>query len=247
MGNPVVTTRNARYAIRGPKDNPDPRLSREAALREAMEFGMLGLLRTAAAGSLAPTAVWGRDTALGTDELSANGNLWGDGIGEAFGAGGLHLSGAGDGSGGSGLGIGLGDRGIGHGLGLGTGEGIGHSVGRLGGSRTPRGVSVRMATNATVSGRLPGEVIQRVVRQNFGRFRMCYTQGLSRNPNLAGRISARFVIARDGSVSAVSNGGSDLPDSAVTSCVLSAFYGLSFPTPELGIVTVVYPILLSPG
>jgi hypothetical protein len=76
---------------------------------------------------------------------------------------------------------------------------------------------------------------------------MCYEQGLSRNPNLQGRVSARFVIGRDGSVSNASNGGSDLPDSAVVSCVVSAFYGLSFPQPEGGIVTVVYPIMLSPG
>jgi outer membrane biosynthesis protein TonB len=90
-------------------------------------------------------------------------------------------------------------------------------------------------------------VVQRIVRQNFGRFRMCYQTGLTRNPSLEGRVTARFVIGRDGSVSNVSNGGSDLPDAAVTSCVLSAFYGLSFPQPEGGIVTVVYPIMLAPG
>ena len=99
----------------------------------------------------------------------------------------------------------------------------------------------------TLSGRLPPEVIQRVVRQNFGRFRLCYQQGLSRNPNLEGRVSARFVIDRSGAVTNVANGGSDLPDSAVVSCVISAFYGLSFPQPENGIVTVVYPIVLAPG
>ena len=86
-----------------------------------------------------------------------------------------------------------------------------------------------------------------IVRQNYGRFRMCYEQGLGRNPNLEGRVSARFVIGRDGAVSNASNGGSDLPDSGVVSCVVSAFYGLSFPQPEGGIVTVVYPIMLSPG
>jgi hypothetical protein len=31
------------------------------------------------------------------------------------------------------------------------------------------------------------------------------------------------------------------------SCVISAYYGLSFPQPEGGIVTVVYPIMFSPG
>jgi hypothetical protein len=30
-------------------------------------------------------------------------------------------------------------------------------------------------------------------------------------------------------------------------CVIRAYYGLSFPQPEGGIVTVVYPIMFSPG
>src|SRR5688572_14787287 len=248
MGNPTTKATNKRYAVQGPKDNPDPHIARQAALREAMEFGMIGLLNTGAAGDPnAPTAPWGRDTSLGTDEVSARGNMWGDEIGDAFGAGGLGLSGIGEGGGGRGEGIGLGNIGtLGHGAGTGTGQGFGAGHGRLGGSHATRAPKVRMGAT-TVSGRLPPEVIQRIVRQNYGRFRMCYEQGLSRNPNLQGRVSARFVIGRDGSVSNASNGGSDLPDSAVVSCVVSAFYGLSFPQPEGGIVTVVYPIMLSPG
>ena len=248
MGNPTTKATNKRYAVQGPKDNPDPHIARQAALREAMEFGMIGLLNTGAAGDPnAPTAPWGRDTSLGTDEVSARGNMWGDEIGDAFGAGGLGLSGIGEGGGGRGEGIGLGNIGtLGHGAGTGTGQGFGAGHGRLGGSHATRAPKVRMGAT-TVSGRLPPEVIQRIVRQNYGRFRMCYEQGLTRNPNLQGRVSARFVIGRDGSVSNVSNGGSDLPDSAVVSCVVSAFYGLSFPQPEGGIVTVVYPIMLSPG
>ncbi len=62
-----------------------------------------------------------------------------------------------------------------------------------------------------------------------------------------GRVTVRFVIGRDGAVSNVSNGGSDLPDSNVVNCVVKAFYGLSFPKPEGGIVTVQYPIMLQPG
>lgn len=99
----------------------------------------------------------------------------------------------------------------------------------------------------TVTGRLPPEVIQRIVRQNFGRFRLCYEQGLSRNPHVEGRVAIRFVIGADGSVKNASDAGSSLPDRAVVGCIQSAFYGLSFPQPEGGIVTVVYPINLSPG
>jgi hypothetical protein len=248
MGKQDSKATNKRYAVQGPQDNPDPHIARQAALREAMEFGMIGLLNTGAAGDPnAPTAPWGRDTSLGTDSVSAMGNMFGDEIGDAYGAGGLGLSGIGEGGGGRGEGIGLGSIGtLGHGAGTGTGQGFGSGHGRLGGSHSTKAPQVRMGAT-TVSGRLPPEVIQRIVRQNYGRFRMCYEQGLSRNPNLEGRVTVRFVIGRDGSVSNVSNGGSDIPDSAVVGCVIRNYYGLSFPQPEGGIVTVVYPIMFSPG
>jgi TonB family protein len=65
---------------------------------------------------------------------------------------------------------------------------------------------------------------------------------LAHAPALAGTVAVRFVIGRDGAVSSVADGGSSMPDPAVTSCVVRAFYGLSFPQPEGGIVTVTYPI-----
>jgi len=248
MGNPNTKETGHRFGIQGPQDNPDPHIARQAALREAAEFGMIGLLNTGAGGDPnAPTAPWGRDDSLGNDPLSARGNMWGDSIGDSFGAGGLGLSGIGEGGGGRGEGIGLGSIGtIGHGAGTGTGQGFGSGHGRLGGSHSTRAPQVRMGAT-TVNGRLPPEVIQRIVRQNYGRFRLCYENGLRNNPNLQGRVAVRFVIGRDGAVSNVSNGGSDLPDAGVVQCVIRAYYGLSFPQPEGGIVTVVYPIMFSPG
>lgn len=248
MGNPNTRDTGKRYGVQGPADNPDPHIARQAALREAAEFGMIGLLNTGAGGDPnAPTAPWGRDTSLGNDPLSARGNMWGDSIGDAFGAGGLGLSGIGEGGGGRGEGIGLGSIGtIGHGAGTGSGQGFGSGHGRLGGTHKTRAPQVRMGATQ-VNGRLPPEVIQRIVRQNYGRFRLCYENGLRSNPNLQGRVGVRFVIGRDGAVSNVSNGGSDLPDASVIQCVIRAYYGLSFPQPEGGIVTVVYPIMFSPG
>ena len=90
-------------------------------------------------------------------------------------------------------------------------------------------------------------MIQEAVRGHYASFRKCYEEGLGRNAELKGRVSARFVIGLDGSVTNVANGGSDLPDAAVISCVLQAFYGIRFPQPKGGIVTVVYPIMLEPG
>jgi hypothetical protein len=248
MGNPNTHDTGHKFGVQGPQDNADPHIARQAALREAAEFGMIGLLNTGAGGDPnAPTAPWGREDSLGNDPLSARGNMWGDTIGDSFGAGGLGLSGVGEGGGGRGEGIGLGNIGtIGHGAGTGTGQGFGNGHGRLGGAHQTRSPSLRQGATQ-VNGRLPQEVIQRIVRQNFGRFRLCYENGLRTNPNLQGRVAIKFVIDRSGSVSTASDGGSDLPDQSVISCVVRGFGNLSFPQPEGGIVTVVYPIIFNPG
>ncbi len=248
MGNPNTSATNKRYGVQGPKDNPDPHLARTAALKEAQEFGMIGLINVGAGGDPnAPTAPWGREESSGNDPLSARGNMWGDAIGDAFGAGGLGLSGVGEGGGGRGEGIGLGNIGtLGHGAGTGTGQGFGSGHGRLGGAHQTKTPSLRQGATQ-VNGRLPAEVIQRIVRQNFGRFRLCYENGLRTNPNLQGRVSVKFVIDRSGAVSTASDAGSDLPDQGVVGCVVRGYGNLSFPQPEGGIVTVVYPITFNPG
>jgi hypothetical protein len=115
-------------------------------------------------------------------------------------------------------------------------------------SALPRANPAKIRMGATsVRGKLPPDVIQKTVRQNFGRFRNCYEEGLARDPNLKGRIGVRFVIGRNGEVTNVGDAGSDLPDAAVVSCVISSFHGLHFPKPEGGIVAVEYPLLFTPG
>jgi Mg-chelatase subunit ChlD len=119
MGNPT----SHRYGVQG----PDGHVARQQALREAAEFGMVGLLNSGAGGDPgAPSAPWGRDDSLGNDPLSARGNAWGSEIGDSFGAGGLGLSGIGT---------------VGHGGGVGTGQGFGSGQGRLGGSHKIAGAT----------------------------------------------------------------------------------------------------------
>lgn len=235
-------------AIKGKADTLDPRAARQQALEEATTFGTIGLLNTASLSGLLPG--YERDMALGQHDLNANGDLWSDTLGDAFGEGGLALSGIGEGAGGKFGIIGLGEIGMGPGAPGCKGEHCERGFGggpTLGGSYRPKDVGVRMAGDTTVSGRLPKSTIQRVVRQNFGRFRMCYQDGLRTNPNLEGRVAVRFVIGRGGAVENAQNGGSSMPSSDVVSCVTRAFYGLSFPAPEDGIVTVVYPINFFPA
>lgn len=106
--------------------------------------------------------------------------------------------------------------------------------------------SIRQGATQVV-GRLPPEVVQRVVRQNFGRFRLCYEKGLVTNPKLEGKVVTRFVIDRSGAVTSATDDASDLPDKTVVSCVVSSFAKMAFPQPEAGDVTVTYPIIFAPG
>jgi hypothetical protein len=84
------------------------------------------------------------------------------------------------------------------------------------------------------------------VRADASTMRTCYEAGLRRNPNLEGRINTRFVIDLDGHVSDARAVGAPFPDEQTARCVLDRFAALTFPPPQGGIVTVVYPIIFKP-
>jgi hypothetical protein len=249
------SAKQGRYAVpEQAKQDPRPALSREEALIDAASFGAIGLLGQGP--SVPVSAAFGSDLgAHGDDSFAARGAMWAKDMGSAQGAGGLGLSGAGEGGGGRGEGIGLGAIGtLGHLAGA-AGAGTGGDGLREGGGRGPWGARSHVRrpprwwseSDRGIDGKLPGEVVRRIIRQNFGRFRLCYEDGLRANNELSGRVTTRFVIGRDGAVTSVSDGGSDLPDHAVIACVGRAFQRLSFPQPESGIVRVTYPISFSPA
>jgi len=113
-------------------------------------------------------------------------------------------------------------------------------------TRTKRVMGSIEAGEPTISGRLDPSVIQKIVRQNHARMRGCYELGLARDARLEGPISVRFVIARNGKVSNVASGILYFPDDSVERCIHASFYGLTFPAPQSGIVTVAYPFILRP-
>jgi hypothetical protein len=248
-GRTDATRADGRWAARGSATPETATLAREHALAEAEAFGILPMLT--GGDPNAPVAPWGR-VQNGSDDANAVGRLYGKTLGDAIGAGGLDLSGVGEsGSFGSPDGIGLdGFGGLGHtgrciGGGPCSGIGVGHGVGMVSGNHVPTFKGPRYA-NPTVNGRLPPEVIQRIVRANDGRYRFCYQSGLKTNPALTGRVTVRFMIDRTGAVAIAADGGSDIPDASVRQCVVSAFTSLTFPAPDSGTVTVVYPITFSP-
>ena len=264
MGAREAAPNHLRAGVAGPRTHASIELARD----DAAHFGVIGLLAGGAFGdALAPSAAWGSDHAVGRDAMAARGGMFSDAIGDSAGFGGLGLAGAVEGSGGDGASIGLthldGD-GFGFGsLGLhgsgergsGSGEGTcapGCQLHLLGG-RNAKGIHtpgtpalMRSAVPEVVGGRLPADTIRRVIQQSSGRFRGCYAAPLATNPGLRGRVLVKFVIDRMGAVMVASDGGSDMPDKSVTQCVLRAMSNLSFPAPEGGVVSVVYPFLFSP-
>ena len=231
-----------------------PQLSRREERELAANFGMIGLM-SSAMKSDGPTSPWATTDPAGTEADSRMGRMFGDDPADQAGFG-LGLWGVGEGGGGKGAGIGLdgmgdliggGGNGPGKwGVGRGDKDGFGIGHGKGAGAHVAKALPMREGT-PTINGRLPAEAIQRVVRMNFGKFRMCYEDALRTNPSLTGRVVTKFVIARDGSVSTAQDGGSDLPNQKVVSCIVRGFQNLSFPTPENGQVLVSYPLTLTPG
>jgi len=249
VGSDTAPVRDAKWQLKN--NGPEKSLAsmnRQEALQVAESFGMISIVNQMNDPN-ALRAPWG-DMASGNDKNTFNGNMWADQGGNAFGNNGLGLSSDGLGGGSYGNLIGLGNIGdLGHTHGNcteGPCNGDGFSGGRIPGTHKVKTPGLHPDPNTPVSGRLPAEVIQRVIRQNFGRFRGCYEFGLRSNPNLQGRVVVSFVIGVDGSVGSASNGGSDLPDPNVVSCIVRSFGSLSFPAPDGGVVSVGYPIVLAP-
>jgi len=96
-------------------------------------------------------------------------------------------------------------------------------------------------------GHLAPALIQRVVRAAYGDLRKCYEDGLRASPNLVGRVTLKLVIDTDGHVAFAKAETSDLPNRTVVDCVVDRIRKVQFPSPEGGTVTVVYPLVFSPG
>ncbi len=95
-------------------------------------------------------------------------------------------------------------------------------------------------------GRIAPEIIQQAVRANFGRFRKCYEDGLAKNSRLAGTVNVSYVIGLDGTTTQAVDKESTMPDKDVVDCVVRGFGNISYPKPEGGVVTVVYPVQFAP-
>jgi hypothetical protein len=96
-------------------------------------------------------------------------------------------------------------------------------------------------------GGMDAALIDEVVKQHLNQFRYCYQRQLQRNPSLGGKVTLKWIIASDGSVSSASVKRDTMGNAAVSSCMTKVARRMVFPHPKGGIVIVSYPFLFSPG
>lgn len=192
---------------------------------EVMKLGMLTAAGARATG--AASSIWGSDHSM-SDDPSLDAAIRAEKEKQAAANAGLAPS---SGSGNGGM--------------ASIGEGPATSGSASPGGSKSKAPSLRLGA-ISVTGKLPPEVIQRVVRQRFDPLRMCLDDGLKTDPGLKGTINLQFVIGKDGSVSGAKTGG-DLPSEGVKACVSKVFLGIKFPQPEAGVVMVSYPMTFEPG
>jgi hypothetical protein len=94
-------------------------------------------------------------------------------------------------------------------------------------------------------GRVAPEAIQSSVRARFGAIVACYDAGRAKDPKLAGIVNVKLVIGEDGITREASDNGSTLSDKDVVSCIVGDLRGVTYPKGP-GVITVVYPIELTP-
>ena len=98
-----------------------------------------------------------------------------------------------------------------------------------------------------VLGALDSADVDRVIKQNMPSIRYCYQKELQGHPGLSGKVSVKFTIAADGTVSsATTRTGASMP--AVEACLSARFLTMKFPRPKGGgVVIVSYPFVFSEG
>ena len=68
----------------------------------------------------------------------------------------------------------------------------------------------------------------------MNQIKYCYQRQLTKNPDLGGNITVKFVIAKDGTVSKASIKSSSMGSKAVESCITGRFMRFKFPEPKGG-------------
>lgn len=145
-----------------------------------------------------------------------------------------------------GLKAGGGGKSVGIGRQVGKGEGGYEGTGRLGlsGDSALEGGTGHGVGQAQDTGGLDRDVIDAIIRRRQDRIRLCYERQLNFNAKLAGKISLRFVIGKEGTITSSKIIEDTMKNANVNSCVLAEVKSWTFPKPKGGYaVSVDYPFV----
>ena len=220
--------RVARYAVKGPRDNPDPHLSRRRPFvkKQAQGFPdpelIAALEQSPPLDTAAPFGPWGRDSSLGTDEVSARGNMWGDSIDDAPGddesLGMRHLDG-------------------------GKVKRIDVVREAVDSARPPARV---LHTQLRVTGPLATSGVERTLLSSLEKFRDCYRADRESQGDHEGRVDVRFEVEADGTSHDPEASHVEHVAPITVTCILDQFKGRTFEASSSK-SEVTYPLLLIPG
>jgi hypothetical protein len=173
MGDRPAPKTNGRFAIKRRSDDAQPRQSKHQAIDDAKNSGILGVFRRVEGSHI--TSIFAADSALGEDAEDVLSHLQGNQVANAYGVGGLEVTGTGEGGGGTGEGvIGMGRLKTlsGHGGGEPAGGGYGTGVGNF---QTRKSIAPNIVPGvSTVRGALDKEIVSRVIRLHLNEEKYCY-------------------------------------------------------------------------
>jgi hypothetical protein len=221
----------------------EPQLTREAAIQQAREAGILGPMASLQSGIQSVAAE--TDFASGFDTYDQKGGVF-DGSSEGgmgFGIG-RNGFGAGGGCTKAPCGIGVGDY---HTLGVGSRAGTGYGIpggpGPGGHGHHPQAPEPRIG-QASISGEYDKAIIRRYIKQNIDKIGFCYEHELLAHPDLAGEVVVQFFIQPNGTVKGSAGKGFN---ATVSNCVADVVSRIEFPAPNAGGITVNYPFVFHPA
>jgi hypothetical protein len=221
--------------------NQPPQLSREQAIEDARNAGVLGSYQLLS-GSIADLTSTS-DLASGFDTTTVYGPLFG-GTGEGRGTFGFGVN-----FGGPGGGCGYHDCGLvgaGRYATIGNGDAVGDNGWRsgVGGSgpfrrRDSQAPQASISMPSDVTDGLDKAIIKRYVKRTIAKISYCYESELLVKSSLSGTVTVQFLISSAGTVTQATGSGMD---DRVASCVASVVKSIEFPRPTNGgSVQVNYP------
>lgn len=98
-----------------------------------------------------------------------------------------------------------------------------------------------------VSDCLAMDIVREVIGKHRDDIKGCYSQGLARKPDMAGKVSVRFTIVHSGSVTKSEVTQTTLNDAQVEKCISDKILTWKFPSYQGGPECVInYPFVLKP-